>query len=748
VSGVVVEKSTREAIPNATVRIANRVTSSNEYGFFSVKTETGSHVMSVSFVGYKPFAKSIEIEKDTTLTIEIDEGIELQEVVVTSGQPALNSKGLGNIQLDVSQLRKTPLFLGERDIIKTMQFLPGVSSGTEGSSNLNIRGGTNDQTLYLLDDVPVYNQNHTLGLFSIFNPEVLRSADLYKGGIPAMYGNRLSGVANIYLKNGNMREHRQTLSFGVLSMGAHLEGPVVRDKLSYSIAARRSMLDLLVLGVVSHTGQANDATLFAFYDINAKTTWHVSKNTTLSLNVYNGFDNLYGVIAGREDAKADDEGFDYEERYGLGWKTLTSSLNLKSSFRPNLFLVANVYGTYLENFSYYNQKVKFGKNTGFMQNRIFSELQELGMKTRIEHKINNNNNLYYGLELSSQQFKPNYLKREEDKNMTVYGAGISGLKTLGFFLYDEITYREWLLSVGLRGSVYNNKTKSRFAIEPRIKLNRMLGENNRIMVAYDYMTQPLHSINEMNYNIQKDFWVSFQENRLPRSHQFSAGWKNYSVRNLTVSVEGYWKEMRNILRIDNLENYLDYHTGYVEGSGRSCGVEFLAQYDYKKASAWLSYTLSKSTRTFESKTHPFKYDTPNNLSVFTGYEVYRKGAMKNTLSVNAQYHTGIPYYVSSGNYPGMGLPSHPSGYPYDAGYKTIEFIPKGPNTRLSDYFRADLNFTMEKTLKNDGRWVWQLSFLNVTGHKNPYTVYKNKQDQYKAYLLIPFLPSFSYTRYF
>jgi hypothetical protein len=747
VSGVVVERSTREAISNATVRIASGATSSNEHGFFSIKTGKGSHAVNVSFVGYTPFSKTIDVKGDTTLTIEMDEGVELEEVVVTSRQPALGSRGLGNIQLDVSQLRRTPLFLGERDIIKAMQFLPGVSSGMEGSSNLNIRGGTNDQTLYLLDDAPVYNQNHTLGLFSIFNPEVLRSADLYKGGIPAIYGNRLSGVANIYLKNGNMREHHQTLSVGLLSMGVHMEGPVVGDRLSYSIAARRSMLDLIVLGVVARTGQASGMTLFAFHDINAKTTWNINRNTTLSLNLYNGFDNLYGITAERVKATDDEEAFDYDERFGLGWKTLTSSLSLKSSLRPGIFLVANVYGTLLENFSYYNQKIKFAQNTGFMQNRIFSELQELGMKTRIEHNVNNSNNMYYGLEASAQQFKPNYLKREADGNTTVYGAGISALKTFCFFLYDEITYREWLLGAGLRTSVYSNSVKSRLAVEPRIRLNRKLGENNRIMLAYDYMTQPVHSINEMNYSIQKDFWVSFREDRLPRSHQFSAGWKNFSVSRLTVSVEAYWKEMKNILRIDNLESYLDAHTGYVEGSGRSLGLEFLAQYDDRKLSAWLSYTLSKSTRMFEGKTYPFKYDTPNDLSVFAGYDVYRRGAMKNTLSVNAQYHTGIPYYVSSVDYPGMGLPSWPTGYSY-SGYNTVNFIPQGPNIRLPDYFRTDLNFTMEKTLRNGGRWVWQFSFLNVTGHQNPYTVYKNKKGQYKAFLLIPFMPSFSYTRYF
>jgi hypothetical protein len=747
ISGIVLEKTTREAIPNAAVSILNSITSSNEHGFFSIKAEKGNQVVNVSCAGYQLYVEDIHISKDTILTVEMEEGIALGEVTVTSRQSTLNSKGLGNIRMDVSQLRKMPLFLGERDIIKAMQFLPGVSSGTEGSSNLNIRGGTNDQTLYLLDDVPVYNQNHTLGLFSIFNPEVLRSADLYKGGIPAMYGNRLSGVANIYLKNGNMREHHQSLSVGVLSMGAHLEGPLLKDRISYSIAARRSTLDLIFLAAIARMGHAGGPTLFSFYDINAKTAWNINGNTTLSLNLYSGFDNLYGITQKKVEETADEEGYEFDERYGLGWKTLTSSLNLKSSIRSNLFLVANLYFTSLENFRYYKQTVNYPADESFMQNRTFSNLQEAGLKTKIEHKISNNNHLYYGLELSGQRFKPDYMEKTANKNTVLYRTEMSELKTLGFFLYDEIIVKEWLLGIGLRGSVYNNKSRSLFTVEPRLKLNRRLGGNNSIMVAYDYMTQPIHSINEMNYSIQKDFWVPFQENKLPHAHQLSAGWKNQSVKNLTLSVEGYWKAMKNILRIDNLENYLDYHTDYVEGSGRSYGLEFLAQYDYKKISAWLSYTLSKSTRTFEGKTHPFKYDTPNNLSGFVSYDVYQKGARKNTLSINAQYHTGIPYYISSSDYPGMGLPAYPSGYTYD-NYNTVGYIPASPNTRLSDYFRTDINFTMEKSLKKGGRWVWQLSFLNATGHINPYTVYKNENGRYKAFLFIPFMPSFSYTRYF
>jgi len=216
---------------------------------------------------------------------------------------------------------------------------------------------------------------------------------------------------------------------------------------------------------------------------------------------------------------------------------------------------------------------------------------------------------------------------------------------------------------------------------------------------------------------------------------------------LTLTVETYLKKMRNLVRIDNIENYLDYHADYETGSGRSMGFELMAQYEHRRLSAWLAYTLSKSTRCFEGVTSPFKYDMPHDVNAFLSYDVYKKGAYSNSLSLNAQYHTGIPYFIASSQYPSIGMPSFSSGYYYDV--SMVDYISKTPNTRLNDYFRADLNFTMEKRLTaGKGSRIWQFSLLNFTGHKNPYTVYRTPKGQYRAFLLIPFMPSLSYSRYF
>jgi hypothetical protein len=251
----------------------------------------------------------------------------------------------------------------------------------------------------------------------------------------------------------------------------------------------------------------------------------------------------------------------------------------------------------------------------------------------------------------------------------------------------------------------------------------------------------------MNYNVQTDFWTPFKEDSLPDAHQISIGWKNFTTPNLSFSVEAYYKTMGNLLIIKNLESYIDFHSGYETGKGKSMCLEWMLEYSKNKLTAWASYTLSKSDRQFGGKTYPFKYDAPHDFSGFVSYAVHKKEKSINTLSLNVQYKSGYPYYVPEIHYPSVGLPTLANGY-YGLynDISKVDFIPNYPNMRLKDYFRMDMNFTMEQKLKHGSR-TWQFSLLNVTNHANPYVVYK-KDNRYKAFVLIPFLPSFSFTRNF
>ena len=739
ISGYATDEETGERLSGVHIRAGDKYTITNNYGFYSISVPEGTVAFFASYIGYSAYDKTFFLQNDTMLSIPMKSGIDLAEIVVTSKQMRnIEDKGLGNIRVNLSQLSVSPLFLGERDIIKTMQFLPGVSSGMEGSSNLNIRGGTNDQTLYLMDDVPVYNQNHTFGLISIFNPDALLSADIYKGGIPSIYGNRLSGVASIAVKDGNMKSHHQSISIGLLAGALSAEGPVIKDKLSYLFTARRSFLDLFVRGYMALvSGEDVSGVLMSFWDVNGKMTWKMTDKTRLSLSIYNGNDDL-GMMNKDVDSYNNEKTV---ERMGLGWATTTASLRLTSNIRPNSFFSSSFYYSYLNNFDYFNIEA----NDIEIEQRKMSRLREIGWRNSLERKLfNNTQTLFIGFDASLQNYSPDYMMKKSNGITDKINNVNKNLLTASVFGYDEIKYGRLTFVPGLRVSFYSTSEKNKVTIEPRAKISVFADDNNKFMLSYDRMTQPVHSVNEMNYTVQTDYWLPFSEDLLPVSDQISVGWKNYSLKNMTLSVEAYYKKMRNLIMIRDLENYMDFHTDYHEGTGRSMGLELMAQYSKGRFNTWLSYTLSKSERTFDGRTSPFKYDAPHDISLFASYDIYKKGAYKNTLSMNMQYRSGLPYYVAEMSYPSM--PQSGIIPTYTWYEPEINYIPEYPNTRLKDFFRTDINFTMEKKMKKGSR-SWQFSLLNVTGHENPYNVYR-KDGRYKAFVLIPFMPSFSFRREF
>jgi hypothetical protein len=729
ISGYASDAGTGERLTGVLLRVGAQVTVTNSYGFYSLRTPAGEQTLAASCIGYVPFNQSMLLTSDTVVSVALESGIALDEITVLADN-RIETKGIGAMRVNISQLSVSPLFFGERDIIKTMQFLPGVSSGMEGSSNLNIRGGANDQTLYLMDDVPVYNQNHTFGLISIFNPDAILNADIYKGGIPSVYGNRLSGVASIGLKDGNMKTHRQSISLGVLSGTLSAEGPIVNEKASYLFTARRSFLDLLLKGFYMLASDGGyGMPVVSFWDVNGKVTWNISPSTKLSASLYSGNDNAGGMNAEK------DKNSNYVDKFGLGWRTSTASLRILSNIDARRFLSSSLYFLQLENYQYHNIRTDEYRYDG----RKISRIQEAGWRTRLENRLSNRHTLSAGYDVSIQLFKPEVFR--QNKRITEWER--IGLNTFSGFVDDELKLGNFTLQTGLRASWYHTDRKNAFALEPRIKMSVSLNDNNRLMAAFDRMTQPVHSTNEMVYAVRTDYWTPYGESRPPSAIQLSAGWKNYAIPHLSVTVETYYKQLYHLVNIQDLESYLDYHTGYQTGTGRSAGVEIMTQYSRGRLSSWFACTFSKSTRTFAGRTVPFKYDTPHDLSLFAAYDVHKRAQRKNSLSVNMQYRTGLPYYVSEISYPGLisAETANPWYYKPD-----IDYIPQYPNTRIRDFFRLDFNFTMEQPMKK-GRRIWQFSLLNATGRENPYNVYL-LNGQYRAFLLIQFMPSISFRREF
>ncbi|MCM0271734.1 TonB-dependent receptor [Bacteroides fragilis] len=745
INGIIKDSQNGESIPYATIISGEYFTTSNSEGYFSIPTKIQfPFKLEISYIGYETCHVMIEASKqDSTIVIELQPDIiNLPEVIIRQKEQLLKQKSLGNVQLDMGKLNQSPLFLGINDPIKLIQFLPGVSGGMEGSSQLNIRGGNSDQTLFLMDGLPIYNQNHAYGFISFINPDAVKSIELYKSGVPSMYGDKLSGFVNLMLKDGNVKQHHQSLSIGPIMGSFTLEGPIKKNKVSYLLTARRSLIDLLYLGASAIGGvNASGVPVASFYDINGKIAWNMTNNSKLSLQVYNGYDDMFNKT--KEESFTQDK---LNNKYGQGWGTFSSSLKYAVSLRSKLYLSTSLYYTNLNKFDYSNQKITFNNQKAIHKFKNYSKMYEFGLRTNLEQYITTNNTLQYGINLSSQEYQPEqYSIKSADTNLK-YGAGSYRLWTASVYVYNEFKKNGWILGTGLRSSLYNNTDRSVFTLEPRINLTKFLGRADKLMLAYDRTSQPTHSIYETNYNMQSDFWVPFKEKNVPTADQLSLGWKNFALTNWELSIEAYYRKIKNLIRINNLENYLDAGIDYSKGTGDAYGMEFMVQYNKNRFSGWFSYTISKSERKFEGKKYPFKYDSPNQINLFLSLTTKKTATKTQRLSMNLQYKTGYPYAVSNVSYPSIGLPMFPNGYP-DINTSIVKYIPQEPNTRLKDYFRIDLNYTMEKKLKHGSR-IWQFSLLNVTGHKNPYSIYQNNSGQYKAFVLIPFMPSFSYTRYF
>ena len=423
----------------------------------------------------------------------------------------------------------------------------------------------------------------------------------------------------------------------------------------------------------------------------------------------------------------------FKEKYGQGWSTLTSSLRLSTTLKSNLFLTNSFYYSTLNNLKYSN----YTQDTSYFKQKKISLLNEIGLRSFFENKLTNFNTLLYGVDASIQFYTPNKQVEFSNSLKSDYKYDVLKLNTLNVFVSNDLRLNSATITTGIRVSGFNNSSKTIFAIEPRLKFNYFLNSNNKIMFAYEMMHQPINSINEMNYAIQSDFWIPFKEDILPFSNQISVGWKNNAFKNMTISLEAYYKKMENLISILNLENYIDNHTDFEVGYGKSKGIELMIEYSKNRINTSLSYALTKSTRSFDGNIYPFKYDAPHSLSGFLSYVFDKNKSYKNSFSMNVHYNTGYPYHIPILNYPSKFLDIDIN----------IDEIPKYPNIRLSNYFRLDLNFTSEKKLLN-GRRVWQFSILNATAQQNPYTVYKTNDNNYKAFVLIPILPSISYSRYF
>ena len=632
----------------------------------------------------------------------------IDSVVVTARRPLMVYKQTGNIAVDIEQLKYAPLFAGEKDIFKFLQLLPGVSAGKDGMSGLLVRGGSNDQTLILYDDVPIYNQAHAYGILSIFSGETVQSAEVSKGFISPAYGSRLSALTQIRTREGDRLNHRQSLTVGTLSLAGTLDGPIKRDKGSYLISARYFFPEA-VLAIV------DNAVRYGFYNVTGKLTYDIHRNHTLSLGIYSGDDHMKN----KED----------HAENGFGWGNTTASLRLESRWNDNLRSSVVAYYTYLQN----RQETEF-KDDGFSNwGKTTFKTHEFGARMTFDQRLSRVWSLEYGATFSHQRFEPMHTKSIINGQHKDRGYSSELLVSGALFLNNRFQWGGWRADVGVRGAAYDNSEQTRYAVEPRAQLSYDFGRDNSVWLSGTINSQALVQFNRYYYSMPIDFWTPFRDGRLQHAWQVSLGGRAKLHENLTLSVEGYYKRMRNLPLIYDSDDFLLNNGGFIYGTGRAFGIEAMLQYQTERLSLTASYTYTDSRRRSDGVTYPFEYDVPHDFNAFVSYDVVKRPGRKHTFSLNVAWRSGLPYRLTNESYP-------------DTDGNPIIGITAYPTMRMHNYFRADVSYNMERCKRNSVR-NWQFSIINATWHKNPVSIYPYR-GSYKATVLIPIMPSVSYTRTF
>ena len=632
----------------------------------------------------------------------------IDSVVVTARKPLMIYKQTGNIAVNIEQLKYAPLFAGEKDIFKFLQLLPGVSAGKDGMSGLLVRGGSNDQTLILYDDVPIYNQAHAYGILSIFSGETVQSAEVSKGYISPAYGSRLSALTQIRTRDGDRQDHRQSLTVGTLSLAGTVDGPIVRNKGSYLVSARYFFPEA-VLALVGN------AVRFGFYDLTGKLSYDIHPGHTLSLGVYSGDDHM----TNKEDYA----------RNEYGWGNTTASLRLESRWSDNLRSSIVAYYTYLQNRQESEYEDDDFKNWG----KTTYKTHEFGARLTFDQRLTRAWSLDYGANISHQRFMPMHSKGYDNGQHKERGYSSEQLVSGALFLNNRFQWGGWRADVGIRGAMYDNSEQTRFAVEPRAQLAYDFGNDNAIWLSGTINSQALVQYNRYYYSMPIDFWTPFRDGKLQHAWQVALGGRARLRENLTLSLEGYYKRMRNLPLIYDSDDFLLGRGGFVYGTGRAWGLEIMLQRQTERLSLTVSYTYTNSRRSSEGVSYPFEYDVPHDFNTFLSYDVLKRPGRRHTFTFNMSWRSGLPYRLTNESYP-------------DTNGNPIVGITAYPSMRMRNYFRSDISYNMERRKRNGVR-NWQFSIINWTWHKNPVCIYPY-QGTYKATVLVPIMPSVSYTRTF
>jgi hypothetical protein len=706
---------------------------SNTYGFYSLTLEKGNHKIKFSYVGYADQILDVNLSKDQVIDIKLKSTNNMKEVevVATKAEKLEDKTQMSKIDVPIETIKRIPALLGEVDVLKAIQLLPGVQSGGEGQNGLYVRGGSPDQNLILLDGVPVYNASHILGFFSVFNADAIKNVSLVKGGFPARYGGRLSSVIDISMKEGNNQKFQCEGSVGLISSKLSIQGPIIKDKTSFILSARRTYLDVLAKPFVAlaQAGRAEKATVAAyFYDFNAKINHKINNNNRLFLSLYTGKDVLK---IGLTDKSSNG---DYTNiNGGTDYGNITSALRWNWQINPKLFsnttLTYSQYG--------FNTGLGFEQKSGNDINSLASlyksGIKDVAVRYDVDYVPNPNNYIRTGLNFTNHAYNPGALQQKikfEDVNLdTILGSKKSLGQEIDFYVEDDMRFGPFKANIGLHATGFQTATKFYPSIQPRIGLNYLLNNSVAVKASFATMSQFINLLTNESLSLPTDLWVPSTDRIKPQnSWQAAIGVAKTFHEEYEVSIEGYYKKMNNVLSYKPGADFLgltnDWQDKVIQGKGEAYGAEFFIQKKAGKFNGWIGYTLSWNYRQFDGinggKIFPFKYDRRHDIDVVLNYDFNKKWSISGAWV----YGTGNAITIPTTSYQ---LPySNFGGFENDDSSPYFGSIEQGSSKnayRMSSYHRFDVNVEYHK--KHRRNWESTLSFgaYNVYNRKNPYFVY-------------------------
>lgn len=714
-SGSVTDASSGEDLTGATVIAvgSNKGTATNSYGFYSISLPEGDITIRVSFIGYNTFETKASLNKDISLNIELEPSVQaLGEVVVSSenDEENISSPATGVEKLDIRKIESIPVFFGEKDILKTIQLLTGISNASEGSTGFNVRGGSIGQNLILLDEAPVYSSAHLMGFFSVFNSDAIKDVTVYKGGIPALYGGRASSVVDIVMNNGNSKNFSASGGIGLVSSRLTIELPIIKDRMSFILSGRRTYADLMARTLFKDDIISDDMK-FYFYDLNAKLSFTVNPRNRIFLSGYFGKDV-----------------FDLREDLGTGWGNTTGTLRWNHLFNEKLF----------SNTSLIYSRFDYGFAFGSLGIRLRSGIEDVSLKEDLTWYMDPDNTLKAGFNLVYHVFRPGELSAGDSKDFKIalrekkgaegalylqneqefsprlsanYGIRLSVFSQLGpgwFYEYDE--------NNSITDSSFYDKNRAAFPYflpEPRLSLNYRVGERSSFKASYSRMSQFIHLLTNTTSGTPADVWLPGSNNLKPVIvDQFSAGYfRNFMDNGIETSLEAWYKDIKNTTDYeDGAEIIFNEHveSQIITGRGRGYGLELYVKKKYGEFSGWIGYTLSRTENRIaginDYEWYPVKYDKTHDLSLVS---IYKPGK-RITLSAVWTYATGNAVTFPGGRYVINGSP--------------VPFYTERNGYRMPAYHRLDFSVSLEGRNRKRFKTQWDLSVYNLYNRHNAYMI--------------------------